>query len=308
MSEVNRKYSSGKVFWGIFFLSIGSLFLLAKNDYSIDLPNNLIDYWPVLIILLGLSILLKGTILKPIISAFSGLLAGLILFSLFFGTQFNSEEDENIISSESSLSTYSENYNPDTKVATLSLKAGAGNIKIKSGTSKLIDVKSIGYNNTLSFNTRYRDNNARVVLRNASHEFNILDDSGSRNLNIKLNSNPVWKFNLKLGAAKVNMDLSDIAVSDFVLSTGATSSEIKFGDKNEEIKVDVEMGAATLDILIPKESGCLIKGDMVLVAKNLEGFDKIGNRRYKTRNFDSAGNKIIINFDGGVSTFKIERY
>ena len=104
------------------------------------------------------------------------------------------------------------------------------------------------------------------------------------------------------------MDLSQYKVSKFNLETGATTTDVKFGDKLETIKANIEMGAATLKIRIPEETGCLIKGDMVLVVKNLDGFNKIDKKRYQSLNFENSKNRIFINIDGGISTLKVVRY
>jgi hypothetical protein len=63
-----------------------------------------------------------------------------------------------------------------------------------------------------------------------------------------------------------------------------------------------------MTLQIPKESGCQIKGDMVMVAKDLEGFTEFDDKNYRTDNFESAKNKIEIKFDGGVSSLKVLKY
>jgi hypothetical protein len=68
------------------------------------------------------------------------------------------------------------------------------------------------------------------------------------------------------------------------------------------------MGAASLKIYIPKKSGCKIFGDMVLMSKYLDGFNKSDDGNYSTPNFDSTSKKIFINIDGGIASFEVKRY
>ncbi|MCF6269892.1 MAG: DUF5668 domain-containing protein [Melioribacteraceae bacterium] len=307
MNEVKMKYKNGQLFWGFLFLTIGVLFLLDKNNFSLLLPNEIWKYWPVLIVFWGVAILTKGTILKPIISILAGAFVGLFIYGSIFGLQqnFDSESGDK---NEFSTSTFYEDFRENTESATLSLRTGIGKISIGGTTDKLIDGTSSGFYNNFNFKTRYRDNSARVVLRHTHDGFELLGDSQYRKLQLKLNPIPKWEVDIKVGAAKVELDLSKYKVSKFTLETGATTTKLKFGDREKIVKAKIEMGAATLKIQIPEKTGCMIKGDMVLVVQNLDGFNKIDKKRYQTYNFDESENKIYINIDSGVSTLTVERY
>ncbi|MBU0475161.1 MAG: hypothetical protein KKF62_13485 [Bacteroidetes bacterium] len=299
------KYKNGQLFWGFLFLTIGTLFLLDKNDYSLFIPDSIINYWPILIILWGVAILLKGTVIKPIVSVISGIFVGLFLYGSIFG--FN-HISYNYSDKEVTTSDFYEDYKDSTKNATLSIRTGIGKISVAGSTDKLISGSSSGVYNTFNFKTRYRNDNARIVLRHTKDEIELFGDNNYSNVEFSLNQNPVWNIDLQVGAAKVKMDLSEYKVAEFNLETGASTSDLKFGNKEENLKLNVQMGAATLNIHIPRESGCQIKGDMVLVVKDLEGFSEIDDKHFQTENFNNATNKIFINFDGGVSTLKIDRY
>jgi hypothetical protein len=307
ITGVSMKYKSGQLFWGFLFLTIGSLFLFDKNNIFIHIPENIWNYWPVLIVLWGISILTKGTFLKPIISAIAGIFFGLFLFGSIWGITPNLDSEE-ITDSEYTTSNFFEDYRNPTETATLSLRTGVGVISIEGTTDKLIDGTSSGFYNSFNFKTRYRDNNARIVLRHSKDDFEIFNDKQYRKLDVSLNPNPEWEIDLKVGAATVKLDFEKYKVSKLNLETGATTTDLKFGDRQDLIKANVEMGAATLHISIPETSGCLLKGDMVMVVKDLDGFEKIDKKRYKSYNFDNSKNKIYINLDGGVSTLKIDRY
>lgn len=301
------KFKNGQLFWGFLFLTIGILFLLDKNDFFVLVPNEIWNYWPLLIVFWGVAILTKGTILKPILSILAGVFVGLFIYGSIFGLHHNYNFD-NEVEHDLSTSIFYEDFRDSTESATLSLRSGLGKITIGGITDKLVEGTSSGFYNNFNFKTRYRGNSARVVLRHSHDEIEFLGDKEYRNLELSLNPIPKWEVDIKVGAATVKLDLSNYKVEKFNLETGATTTELKFGELQETIKANIEMGAASLNILIPKNSGCLIKGNMVLVVKSFDGFDKIDKKRYQTFNFDESHNKIFINFDGGVSSFKIERY
>ena len=301
------KFKNGQLFWGFFFLTVGVLFLLDKNNVFVIVPNEMWKYWPILIVFWGVAILTKGTILKPIISVLSGVFVGLFIYGSIFGLHHSIDRDDEI-KHELTTSTFYEDFRDSTESATLSLRAGIGKITIGGITDKLLDGTSSGFYNDFNFKTRYRDNSARVVLRHSQDEINILSDNQYRNLELSLNPIPEWEVDIQAGAATVKLDLTQYKVSKFNLETGATTTELKFGELQKIVKANIEMGAANLNLLIPKNSGCLIKGDMVLVVKSFDGFDKVDKKRYQTLNFDESDNKIYINFDGGISSFKVDRY
>ena len=307
MNENNIKYKSGQLFWGFFFLTIGILFLLDKNDVVINPISNIWEYWPLLILLWGISILAKGTFIKPLISALAGIFLGLFISGSILGIEENIDLD-NEPNHEYTVSTFQEDYRDSTEIATLSLRTGIGKISISGTTDKLIEGTSSGFYDTFKFSTRYRDNNARIVFRHSNDDFEIMNDNKSHKLDISLNQNPEWEIDVQVGAAKVNLDFSQYNVSKFNLQTGATTTNLTFSDKQKRVKANIEMGAATLKINIPNETGCMIKGDMVMMIKDLEDFEKIDGRRYKSYNFDNSINKIYINLDGGVSTLEVKRY
>lgn len=302
------KFKSGQLFWGFLLLTIGILFLLEKNDFYIAIPDEITSYWPLLIIFWGIAIMVKGTIFKPIIAAISGLFLGLVLYSTIFGFTYIShgESDDN---DEVVASTFEEDYNDSLESATLLLRTGASRIVVNETTNKLISGTSSGQFNSFKFKTRYRDNSARIILRHINDDVDLFGNDGSnRKLNFSLNPNPIWNIDLEVGAATIKMDLSKYKIEKFNIKTGATTTKLTFGDRQRNLKVNIEMGAATMKIRIPKESACQIKGNMLMVAESFDDFIDVGKNRYQTENFDTAENKILINFNGGVSTFKVVRY
>jgi hypothetical protein len=123
-----------------------------------------------------------------------------------------------------------------------------------------------------------------------------------------MNENPTYSLDLEIGAAKSFFNLIPFKIENLILETGATDTKIKLGNKIAKTYVDVEMGAAALKIYIPQSSGCKITGDMVLMTKELDNFIKLNSDEFITENYESAAEKIIMNIQGGVSSFEVVRY
>jgi hypothetical protein len=299
---------TGQIFWGVFFLTVGSLILLHRFDVLVLSWNYVWELWPVLLVLWGLSIIVKDTKLKPFITIFIALFVG----GLVYGTVYNIVADVDDITSwdedDYEVRTYSEEFNSDFEEAKLTLSAGVGSFTIKESTTQLF--KGISKGNVKDYSVRSYDrgNKAFVNIKMEHANFIVLDGNLRNRLELKLNKNPVWDIDVNLGAAKSYFDLSEYKVEKVELKMGASNTKIKLGEKHPRTELLIEMGAAGLQILIPKDAGCILRGDMVLVAKDLPGFEQLESGKYRSINYDAAEQKISIVVDGGVSSFDIIRY
>jgi len=299
---------TGQIFWGVFFLVFGSLFFIS--DYNLINLNWSFawDLWPLILIFWGLAIILKDSKVKPYISAGFGLIIAVIIFGIFSNISNNISSDDVEWDTSRSVTSFSEEWDKSIKNAHLEMHAGGGKFYINDKTNKLIEGKSKGLFSNSTFTIDTSDGIANIYYESSDSDIKIFPKKDLINyLNVKLNENPVWDIDLELGAAKLNFDLSGFKVASLNLESGATTSTFNFGSLQKDVKVNIEMGAAKLKILVPEKFGCKVTGDMVLVAKNLHGFNKTENF-YITDNYEKAEGKIDININSGVSSVSIERY
>ena len=300
---------SSNLFWGFFLVTFGALYLVARYTAFLIDWYAVWELWPVLIILAGVSVILKGTFFKPIISVLIGILLAFLVFG-FFNDLFDVFEDHQY--DRKNWREYSENYynlNYDNEIShvNLSIEAGAGKFNIEKTTDELVKGYSRGNIGNYNFTQSKRDSVSWVELKMDEVDINIFNSSIKNQFQLSLNENPTYSLNASIGASKSYFNLIPFKVKNLVLETGAADTKIKLGDKSEMVYVNVEMGAAALVIYIPKSSGCKVSGDMVLMKKELKGFEN-SNSEYYTENYDSASNKIIMEIQGGVSSFEVKRY
>ena len=106
----------------------------------------------------------------------------------------------------------------------------------------------------------------------------------------------------------MNLDLTKFKVENIYVGMGAASLKVKLGTLSEETRLNIEAGASSIDISVPKDVGCQVITDDVLSSKNLYGFIKIKSGLYRTAEFDEASKKIFIEIDCGISSINIRRY
>ncbi len=334
------KQSSNALFWGTFLLAIG-LILLAKTLgwFHIDWGMTL-RFWPVLLVLAGLSLLLKQSwsgILTAILIAIaipSAIINGAnkklrhwndegIEFNLddFDDDDDNHHDDDEYDKRSKTYSKdgethFAEPFTEGTNEATLHFGAGAGEFKIEGTTSQLVEadaetefgnyVMSTKRNestkiSTVNFEMESKDSTKRIRIR----DFDNMDN----HVTMRLSDKPVWSFDMGLGAGKAEFDLSAYKVKNVKIGAGAAEVDLKLGDNVENnAVVEIEAGVASIEINIPESIGCEFTVDGAFNAKELDNFEKISDGLYRTSNYNSAAKKMKITYEGGLSKLEINRY
>ncbi len=300
--------NSSRLFWGLLFLTLGAVFLVQSLfDVTVGFPQ-MLKFWPVLIILIGISVLLKNKMGKMIISAIAGIFLALLIVSLI-NRPFHFFDHE-ITFSGSDVQEIYEPINPKYSRVDFQLSGGAGAFTISASDSFQYELKSPGTNSNFRIDTNTSDSTLYldVALRDAKIELNS-DADGIRNgLMAKLYKGPVYNISAELGAASCNFDFSTLKVNNLHIEMGAASLALKLGMPDSTTSnVNIEMGASSVSISVPKEAGVEIDSEMALSSKNFNGFTNT-NGVYRSEGFDSSQKKIFIRVDGGVSSLSVNRY
>jgi hypothetical protein len=309
------------VFWGSFFIVLGLLFLLRQLGMFGTEFCGLMSWWPLLLILFGLSLLKLHDYIKLAIAGAAGVLAGMILFSIItydWIDEVFGDSDFDVVFSEScyddSLShrseffenTYSHTFSDKYEYATLNVSAGAGSFFLGDvSDEKLIDVYSKMNISHVDVDVASDSNKVYVDLDMSLHNGRHIRKNSSR---VRLNTSPIWDMNFETGAAQMKCDLRKFKVRRLEIEAGAADIEMKLGDLTDTVYVDIEVGAAHIKLLIPKTSDCEIEAeDFVLTSFDFDGFIQEDDY-YRTQNSDSTSKKMFIKFEGAIASFEVERY
>jgi len=301
------------IFWGLLFVGLGLLVLI--NNFT----NIFMDWatiwklWPLTIVLIGLSILVKHQSGKAVIAGLAAIVLALAIFASFkTATQFFSN-DINIdfgddADHEYSTSEFTEDYDSTLSFATLNFEAGAGTFNITDTTENLIFAKTVGHRNNYNLSRLDTDSSTIIDFDMGDKAVFRFGDNYKNTVDINLNPRPVWDMNFDVGAASMDFDLTQFKTKDITVDMGAASINIKLGDLFPETKLSVDAGASDINIFVPKESGCKIITDGALSSKHFNDFEKIDSDNYESENFKNAANKVFIDIECGVSSISVERY
>ena len=334
------------LFWGLFFITFGLLFLARNMDWLWLDWDVLRDLWPLLLILAGANLILErrqssAAIVTTILLAIA---APVALFSFVhrdrdFGryhynwhddddddddwdrkndrhddqadiNDHDDDDDDNDDNDEVRVNTFTETMAPDTREAVLKLEGGAGKFIIGQTTTDLIhaDAKQTFGNYKMEVERDPTTRTPTIELSPSEGNIKIKDNNFKNRLEVKLNSSPIWSVRIGMGAGEGDFDLSPFMVKEVKIDAGAADVELKLGDKSTQTDVDVNSGVASVKIEVPKSVGCRIQKDGALNINDLDDFQNVGGGVYLSPGYEQATKKINIKFDGGMSSFKVKRY
>ncbi len=294
-----------RIFWGLILITIGVLFILKNLDVLYFSWATVWRLWPVLLILWGIAVFPMKNWLRLVLSVITILAAFTIAsnktcFKDEFRVHrfFNDKkwEDQHIKLT----------YDSVVSEATLRLDAAVGSFKIDRATDDLIEFNKYGTLGNYSITSKVNENRKIINIKLENTILNL--GRKSDRVNIQLNKDPVWDFDLDIGAAGFNLNLSDFKVHKLDIDGGAASIKIKLGEKYNMSELNIDAGASSIHISIPEGSGCQINTSTILSSRSFQGFEKVKEHTYRTSHFEEKDNKIYIELDAAVSSLKITRY
>ncbi|PID94282.1 MAG: hypothetical protein CSA95_03705 [Bacteroidetes bacterium] len=299
----------------------GILFILRNLDIVWFGWRDIWQFWPVFLIIWGISLLPLKALYRLLLSL-AAIVLGIILVHQYGSHEplirwknngaaiqfYNHRDDDN----EEEVSAYeqregSKSIPMDETVthAELNLEVGAGSFDLV-GTSDKLMVCDFSMEDLYTLDSK--TSNDRATLNLKMKEIDWKKQHHNNEVVMRLNQTPEWSLDFEVGAADLNMDLRPFDVREITLDGGASSLEFTLGERAEKLQMEIDAGAAAITLHIPKESGCEVTSESFLIDKSMEGFTKLSKGHYRTENFDTAPHKIFIDLEAAIISFHIDRY
>lgn len=257
------------LFWGLFLLVVGILFLLEKfGILNLNVWNIL---WPVFLIALGIW-MIAGRYLKG-----------------------NLKEEFVGIPLEGAAK------------ASFHIKHGAGRLNISSGVDAGFGLQGT-FCGGLDYRTEHIGDLLDVTMKPEDMDFPIFfTRDHSWDWSFGLTKDIPLSLKLDSGANDAQIDLRDANVTDIVLKTGASATEITLPSQSGFTQVDIHSGAASFKIHIPQRVAANIRMTGGLSSANIDQarFPK-GMDSYRSSDYDSAINKVDLNIEMGVGSVTVD--
>jgi hypothetical protein len=255
------------LFWGGILILLGVLFSLKAANLITDVFG---WFWPILLILVGVMVLI----------------------------------DRFLAPSLGSGGVFSIDLQGAAKVA-LDVDHGAGSIKVTGGAPAgmavtgtkgvAMDVKSQLNGDTLT-----------VDIDAGPTFIPFLGPEGGSWVFQVTNDIPV-SMKVDAGASALDFDFTDVKLEFIGVDTGASSLTMKMPATAGRTLVDVESGAAMIDITLPEGVAGRIRMEQGASAQNIDlaRFPNVTTSLYQSPEFETAANRVEINLEGGANTVNI---
>ncbi len=288
---------SDKITGGLFLIGLGVVFLLLNLGFiSWSILSNIIQLWPLVLVVVGINIIAKN---NPIVKGITWLLF-LIIF-IGYGYLYGGG-----ISLKSSGHTMSTSKMEETTTGKVNIDFGGTKLNINAINRNLIEANA--NNSSIKPQIKYSNDNSHVTIDLKGSDADIINfGNNTFDYNISLNKQVVWDIEADLGAVSGNLDLSELKVDSLALDLGASNLKIYLGDKHTATEINMNAGASNLELIIPQTLGMKVKVDGLISKTSL---NKLGwqqeNGYYISPNYAEATSKTVVNIDLGVGKLDIE--
>jgi hypothetical protein len=261
-------YRRGPIVWPLILITLGVLFLLANFGVISDVGDFISRWWPLILILIGLEVLIG--------SMWPGRRTETQNLSLDLGGVAQAE---------------------------VNIDFGAGRLAIgPAAIGKIVDGSFEG-------GVRYDASpSGRVRLKADSPNWWWGWGWGWRGFDwqVGLTKEVPLSLRVDVGAARSDLDLGDLKVTDFTLKTGASETQVRLPRAAGQTRVRVESGVASVRLTVPDGVAARIRSTMGLGSSNIDQrrFPRSGDY-YQSPDYDSAANKIDIQMEGGVGSVSV---
>lgn len=317
--------NSSQIIIGILLVCLGFLFLL----HTLGLVPRinwlfLLDFWPLILIFIGLNILLKDTGLWWLVPL---LLVATIIFLLVFTNffyyrnyhyeyDFDYDHDYHYEYNPGIFrdsGTYRSSIEMDEKIKRLKVDLSFGAGRIYLGATR--DEEKL-YEAILRY--RYRRPRVDYLFEEEKGEGHLVVErvkdfkwfnlSGEDNWRLYLTERVPVDLEINTGAGKFNLNLEKLQVKELTVNAGAGDLEIDLGDYTSQ--VELNLGAASVDLNLPRETGIEIRTTGVISKNNFieAGLKKVADNTYQSENYQQAANKIEIEIAASASNIDLRLY
>ncbi|MFZ2125741.1 MAG: toast rack family protein [Candidatus Saccharimonadales bacterium] len=300
-SKPDRNWNFGAVFWGLLLVTFGGLLLLGNLGVVEVSWSELWRLWPLLIVAMGFSVLATAHWLWKVLSLV--FIAAAIFSVIWVGTGQYEMNTTGLTNQNVSVDS-----EQGVTQADVTVRAGASKLTIDSDDmSEVVLAKLQSSGLQIAEDSNYEGTTQKIVL-SGSNQRNIWFGPSRNIWDITVTERLPMKLTIDAGASNVNADLSEARLTNLSVKAGASSTVITLGDKEANLNVDVDSGVSSTTLRIPKDSGVAMNFEGGLSSREFDDLKEISEGEYQSDNYETATNRITINADAGLASFKIERY
>lgn len=193
----------------------------------------------------------------------------------------------------------------DARQASLKLAHGAGQVEISAGAPSgqlLVGPLARG----MSHSSRLVGDKLEASIE-AGPTFVPFIGPRSGVWRFRLNGELPLTLHIEAGATQLNLDLSDLRLTYAQIKTGASSTRLTLPARAGSTLVDIEAGAASMDIRVPEGVAARIRSKEGVLALNVDTkrFPPLGQGVYQSADYDQAANRVEVSLEAGLGSVRV---
>lgn len=315
-------FTPGPHGWGIYRLfdglstaAIGLVILAVTTGYvGFGVFWEIVHLWPVLLIALGLELLGKANHSSWVRAVGSIVVIAALAYAVAVSAT-GSPDPIFRDRGEGAVADATINEPVEqVRSAELELEAGAANVTLAGG-SALVEATGSSPWSTPEFKVTRSGKRADISLSLGEGVATVPDRASAR-LDALVSRAVVWDMKIDAGVAKVDADLSDVAVRSVELKPGVATVAMRLGSVPrgvDEATVYVEAGVSSVSIEVPDEVEARIVSESGLTGHTIGGrFEETGDRAWETPGYVNARGADkgvwMITLKSGVGSIKVDTY
>ncbi len=258
----------GSMFWGLFLLLLGALFML------VNFGGFRINVWsligPLFLILLGIWVVLgvfgRG---RVEVEAVSVPLEG-------------------------------------AESAHVTLDYGVGRVNMQGSTGPGV-LMAGSFSGGLDPRVQRDGSALRLHMKRTDFEFPMFWGGGAYDWDFQLSREIPLAMQVKGGAGKLDLDMQDLRLTDLRVDGGAGAINLGMPAQAGKTQVQVDAGVGTLDVRVPEGVAAQIetKSGLGTISVNQGRFPMVGENTYRSADYDTAEHRLDMRIEGGVGTISV---
>lgn len=292
---------AGTLLAALFFILAGLVIFLANLGYvSPDFVRHLVRFWPLILIVIGISLFWGGTI--PRFLAFFLVViavAGVLVSSLLITGPVPTPRD----GVHTDLRVERDRH-PGLETGRLNLHFGGGQLFLDGRTENWFEGSFRGPTGTTpSYSVRgdelvlnMRENRVSWPTRNIINIWHL-----------HLSPDLDWDLSVESGAVDGELNLEGIPLQNVKIKVGAGNMEVRLGENGQDVSMRVEAGATNMKILVREDTALDMGVKGVLANTNLKelGWPQVDGR-YRSPVYNGAVSTVTLDVEVAVGNFTVE--
>jgi len=293
-----RSFSVWRIFFGAIIIFFGLQLLAANYGWDWSWSINVIKLWPVFIILIGLSMLMRG-------HAISTWLGGIIAVVIIAGAMVLSVTDGERFHRQTTTTPIDIVAETTATEAEIELELGAAKVDLTGGSTKFLTGTHISNMTDLTTSSTLSGTIQRVKLEQSGRGWFFF--GGMKNtFDLAVADAFPLTLTMDSGASDLDLDLRTVPLKRFNLNSGPATVDLRLGDRSDMSTIDIDAGASTITVILPRSVGATVTIDGGATTRHLaDELKKIDEDRYETDGYATATKKLDLKIDSGASTITV---